>query len=227
MGPDGKLYFCTTISNNTFRGSLLSVIDGWLKHLYQETTSRADDFLFFGKFRCRDVLMIMNSYISLVEKMLRQDTTWRICRRQKKILKKEKIYVSTIFSNPSITGSKEPQNVLQLIEVPKQSFPREPSLLYSAKLVNKRGPPPSTGLMGRPLGGHARTFKTKTEVYHVPRHNPLEGARRTPESPPWLLFRVTSPPWPPLVQCLVTCVRVRVCVFVPACVCACVCVRER
>ena len=57
------------------------------------------------------------------------------------------------LSHPSITDSKEPQNALLLIVMQKQSFSREPILLYSTGLRknSKEDSPPSTGLFGRPL----------------------------------------------------------------------------
>jgi len=53
--------------------------------------------------------------------------------------------------------SKEPQNALLLLVVPKQSFPREPILLYSTGLMNnsKEDSPPSTGFLGRPLSAES------------------------------------------------------------------------
>ena len=41
----------------------------------------------------------------------------------------------------------------RLIVVQKHSFPRKPILLYSTGLLNnsKKEPPPSTGVLGRPL----------------------------------------------------------------------------
>ena len=58
MTSRGKLCFCTTVSNNAFCGSLLCVMDGWLKHLYQETTSRADNYFFLEISRPHDYKFI-------------------------------------------------------------------------------------------------------------------------------------------------------------------------
>jgi len=97
MGSREKLCFCITISNNAFWGSLLSVIDGWLKHLYHETTARAEFFSFSGNFWSRDDLVTMNSYISF-EKIVTTRYDWENLSKAKEILRQEQLEVPTSFS---------------------------------------------------------------------------------------------------------------------------------
>jgi len=103
---------------------------------------------------------------SRVEQMIRQDTNGRICDR----LRKEKIWVPTSFSHPSITDSTEPQNALLRIVVQNQSFSQKPILVYLTGLITKstEDPPPSTGLLGRPLSLRAHIHTRIHTCTHTP-----------------------------------------------------------
>jgi len=89
---------------------------------------------------------------SRVGNITRQDIIWRICQRLE-IPSSPKISIPTSFTTRQFTNSKEPQNAWLLIVVQKRSFPRESSLLYSTRRINnsKEEPPPSTGLLCRPV----------------------------------------------------------------------------
>jgi len=80
---------------------LLSVIKGWLKYLYQETTFRAEHFLFSWNFRSRDVLVNMIFLISC----RKNDTTGydRENLSKTRNSQKRKISVPTSLSHKSTT----------------------------------------------------------------------------------------------------------------------------
>ena len=78
--------------------------------------------------------------------------------KDRKFPERKKYQYHLSFNYPSMTDGKEPQNALLLIVVQKQSFPREPILLYSSRLINnsKEDPSSITGLMSRPLARESR-----------------------------------------------------------------------
>ena len=154
MGSRGKLCFCATISSNAFWGSLLSVIDGWLKLVGTHIFSF---LVIFGLWQILPVVFCRNIFstrdLEIYEFLVTRTSRERKFPEKEKSSARDVVFWYECFSHPSITDSKEPQNALLLTVKQKQSFPRKPILLYSTGLLNnsKKEPPPSTGLLGRPL----------------------------------------------------------------------------
>ena len=135
MGSRGKLCFCTTISSNAFWGSLLSVIDGWLKLVGTHIVSC------LGIPGLRQILQVVScrSFYphEIYEFIVMRTSRDRKFPEKKKVSARHVVSWYKIFSHSSTTNSKQPQNAVLLIVVQKQSFPREPILLYSRGLINK------------------------------------------------------------------------------------------
>ena len=112
------------------------------------------EFLVFDKFSQSYLAVTFCSH-EIYEFIVTRTSRDRKFPEKKKLSARDVISWYKCFSHPSITDSTQPQNALLRIVVQKQSFPREPNLLYSTGLSTNitEDPPPSTGLLGRPLEG--------------------------------------------------------------------------
>ena len=95
--------------------------------------------------------MTMNEFIDLVRKKCYDKIRLGEFVKNRIFPGKKKHKYHQVY--PSITDSTEAQNALLRIVVQKQSFSREPILLYSTGLITEstEDPPSGTGLLGRPL----------------------------------------------------------------------------